>query len=251
MTNDWGLKKEYLHSTRQNLWNDDYFEFLVKRVWKIDKPVKVIDFGCGYGYLAQMLMTLIPDGSSYKGIDISETLIDEANEIFKDCNKEISFEVEDLNTYEPESEYDLVICQAVLRHLSKPLDILKKMISAAKKGGLVVCIEPSRPMENAGIYIESDKYNPFENDGFLRKKWMDEIEAGGRDYQIGMKIPVYMEQLGLSNVGVRINDFVDFVGIEGTSEIDSFLNNHSVDMKYKNSKAFVAARCHVISFGTK
>ena len=49
---DWGLKKEYLHSTRKNLWNNDYFEFLVKGVWKIDKPVRIIDFGCGYGYLA-------------------------------------------------------------------------------------------------------------------------------------------------------------------------------------------------------
>ena len=40
---DWGSEKVYLHSTRQNLWNNDYFEFLVKCVWKIDKPVKIID----------------------------------------------------------------------------------------------------------------------------------------------------------------------------------------------------------------
>ncbi|WP_408070210.1 hypothetical protein [Butyrivibrio sp. JL13D10] len=36
------------------MWNNDYFEFLVKCVWKIDKPVRIIDFGCGYGFLAQM-----------------------------------------------------------------------------------------------------------------------------------------------------------------------------------------------------
>ena len=41
---DWGKEKDYLTSTRQHMWNDDYFEFLVKFVWKIDKPVKIIDF---------------------------------------------------------------------------------------------------------------------------------------------------------------------------------------------------------------
>ena len=39
---DWGMEKSYLYSTRQHLWNNDYFEFLVKYVWKIDKPVRII-----------------------------------------------------------------------------------------------------------------------------------------------------------------------------------------------------------------
>lgn len=39
---DWGLEKDFLHSSRKNMWNNDYFEFLVKCVWKIDKPVRII-----------------------------------------------------------------------------------------------------------------------------------------------------------------------------------------------------------------
>ena len=252
---NWGLKKEYLHSTRAHLWNDDYFDFLVKCVWKIDKPVKILDFGCGYGYLAQMLIPLVPEGSSYWGIDISEDLIEEANDTFKDSKEHISFQVADLNEYEPDSEYDLVICQAVLRHIPNPDKILKKMVESTKNGGLVVCIEPSRPMENAGIYVESEDFDPFENDIFLKQKWIQEMQAGGRDYQIGMEIPVYMKQLGLKDVGVRINDYVDFVTTENvsesTTEIARFLSDHDINLKYEKSKGFVAARCHVISFGRK
>ncbi len=37
-------------------YNDDYLEFLVKIVWRIDQPVKMIDFGCGYGYLGLKLL---------------------------------------------------------------------------------------------------------------------------------------------------------------------------------------------------
>ena len=32
---DWNKEAEYLESTRQNLWNDDYFEFLVSKVFFI------------------------------------------------------------------------------------------------------------------------------------------------------------------------------------------------------------------------
>lgn len=34
---------------------------------------------------------------------------------------------------------------------------------------------------------------------------------GGCDFLIGSKIPIYMKQLGLVNVNVRVNDFVEFV----------------------------------------
>lgn len=250
---DWGSEKVYLHSTRQNLWNNDYYEFLVKCVWKIDKPVKIIDFGCGYGFLAQMLLPLVPKESLYKGVDISENLIDEAREIFSG-SKEVCFEVADLNEYEPDAEYDIAICQAVLRHVTKSEDIMKKMIGAVKENGLVICIEPSRRMENAGIYIDNRIYNPFENDDFLKQRWLSEEQFGGRDYQIGMKAPVFMEKLGLKNIGVRINDYVDFVSA-GTDDFESeqkrFMIDHGVDEKYAGSNGYLAARCHVISYGYK
>ena len=250
---DWGSKKKYLHSTRRNLWNNDYFEFLVKCVWKIDKPVRIIDFGCGYGYLAQMLLPLVPQGSTYKGVDISEDLIAEAQEIFSG-HKDVCFEIADLNDYEPDGKYDIAICQAVLRHLSDPEDILNKMIGAVKDNGLVICIEPSRRMENAGIYIDSRIYDPFENDDFLKQRWLSEERSGGRDYQVGMKVPIFMEKLGLKNVGVRINDYVDFVST-GTDACESehrrFITDHGVNEKYADSNGYLAARCHVISFGYK
>ena len=248
---DWGKESEYLHSTRRHLWNNDYFEFLVKCVWKIDKPVKIIDFGCGYGYLAQLFLPIIPKGSTYKGIDISEQLIENAKEIFYDNSESVSFEVADLNDYKPTAEYDVVICQAVLRHLPNPVQILKKMIDTAKDGGLVICTEPSRRLENAGVYIDSTDFYPFKNDDYLEQKWIKEIKSGGRDYQIGIKLPIVMERLGLKNIGVRINDYVDYVRSEDKDEISRFLSDHDVDSEFSDSNGFVAARCHVISYGNK
>ncbi|SEQ59945.1 class I SAM-dependent methyltransferase [Butyrivibrio sp. TB] len=251
---DWGQEKEYLHSTRQNLWNNDYFEFLVKCVWKLDKPVRIIDFGCGYGYLAQMILPLVPEGSTYKGIDISKDLIEDAKGIFSDRKVEVSFEAMDLNDYDPVAEYDIAICQAVLRHLNNPEDIVKKMTQSVKENGLVICIEPSRRMENAGIFVDDEAYDPFENDEFLRHKWLSEEKAGGRDYQIGMKTPVIMEKLGLKDIGVRINDYVDFISAgreDFEAEKTRFTKDLGLNGKYMEAKSFLAARCHVISFGYK
>ncbi|SDI74696.1 Methyltransferase domain-containing protein [Pseudobutyrivibrio sp. 49] len=244
---NWGKEKDYLTSTRQHMWNDDYFEFLVKCVWKIDKPVKIIDFGCGYGFLAQMLMPLVPEESSYKGIDISEELIKDARKQFANHGDTVSFEVADLNDYIPSADYDIAICQSVLRHLSNPEEILKKMIASVKTGGQVICIEPSRRLENAGLYIENQNFNPFEKDDFLKERWQSELEAGGRDFQIGMKAPVYMEKLGLKNIGVRLNDYVDYVCQE--DEKCRFIKDYGTESKYAKADTMLAARCHVISYG--
>ncbi len=131
---------------------------------------------------------------------------------------------------------------------------MKKMIGAVKENGLVICIEPSRRMENAGIFVDSSSYNPFENDDFLKQRWLSEEQYGGRDYQIGMKISVFMEKLGLKNVGVRINDYVDFVSAghaDCKSEQRRFITDHGLDEKYADSNSYLAARCHVISYGYK
>ena len=50
---DWNKEVGYLENTRKRMWTDDYFEFLVNQVWRIDHPVKILDVGCGYGDLGK------------------------------------------------------------------------------------------------------------------------------------------------------------------------------------------------------
>lgn len=79
----WDDQMEYLRNTRWLYYNDDYLEFLVQRVWKIENPVDLIDYGCGYGYLGLKLLPLLPEGSTYTGIDKGKELIRQAREIFQ------------------------------------------------------------------------------------------------------------------------------------------------------------------------
>ena len=59
---EWDDKLEFLKSIRKDWCNSDYIEFLVEKVWCINDPVKVVDFGCGYGYICDLLMPLLPAG---------------------------------------------------------------------------------------------------------------------------------------------------------------------------------------------
>ncbi|WP_425448806.1 helix-turn-helix domain-containing protein [Dethiothermospora halolimnae] len=207
----WDDKLDYLKKSRIGFWNNDYLEFLVSKVWKIIEPIDIIDFGCGYGYLGMVLLPILPKGSTYTGVDISDTLLEEAKSIFKYSKyvtKFIKSDVKDFNVHE---KYDMAICQAFLRHLTKPKDTLKKMVDSVIAGGMVVCIEVNRELENAGLYIKGTKYNPANKTTIMKKLWKTELESEGRDYFIGMKIPFYMQEYGLRNIDVRLNDKVNFI----------------------------------------
>ncbi|GAA4653495.1 class I SAM-dependent methyltransferase [Anaerocolumna aminovalerica] len=207
---EWDDKLEFLKSIRKDWCNSDYIEFLVEKVWCINDPVKVVDFGCGYGYICDLLMPLLPAGSTYTGIDNSNELIKAARKHLAHYEFEVNFVYADLLEYIPEEKYDLAICNAVLRHIPNPVKILEKMKNSVVKNGLVICFEVDRPIEEIGFYCsEIDNYSLGQSE--LYRKMCDyEYTTGGRDYRVGIKMPKFMQEIGLQNVSVRMNDSVKF-----------------------------------------
>jgi SAM-dependent methyltransferase len=214
----WNERLNFLKAVRTGWCNDDYIKFLIEKVWKINRAVNIVDFGCGFGYVGLMLLPILPEGSTYTGIDISETLLNEAENIFKDSGYSTKFIKADLNEYEPEEKYDIAISQAVLRHIPNAESVLKKMIQAVVPNGLVICMEGDLELEKAGQYFSGLDYIGLGLAELHRKMYRMELENGGRDYRFGVKIPVLMQELGLHNVGVRMNDSVKFVNPNGNSE---------------------------------
>lgn len=257
MGENWDNKIEYLKLTRDYFWNDDYLEFLIKHVWKINTPIKVLDFGCGYGYLGMKLLPLLPQGSTYTGIDIGKELLQTAKREFQNSSFEADFIETDLLDYVPLPKYDLAICQSVLRHIPQYKVILGKMIDSVAVGGRVVCLEINRRMENAGLYISDLECDINKHDEWLAKKWQEEIMNGGRDYLAGAKIPMYMEELGLKDVSVRVNDFAEYISPTHDKEnydkhIKSFLTEHGFnDTEITGNIKALNIRSMIITSGIK
>ena len=207
----WEKRLDYLKRTRKTMWNEDYISFLIHNVWKITEPITVLDCGCGYGSLGILLMPLLPEGSEYVGVDFSKTMIEAAEKYFYELEIQAQFVLSDIMEYKPSHQYDLVISQAVLRHVDNGEQFLRKMVSFTKGGGLLVSIECNREFEADGLFIRGMEYDKLCQHEGLSKLWKTELERQNRDYSIAMKMPHYMKEVGLKNISCRMNDKVTFL----------------------------------------
>lgn len=214
---NWDTK--YLKDSRTTMWNDDYMEFLVERVWKINKPVNVVDFGCGVGFMGGMLLPLLPKGSTYTGIDINKTLLNEAENIFKQSPYKTTFIEKDLREYIPEIKYDIAVCQTVLQHIPNPKIILEKMKDSVVENGSVICVEIDTITAIATAYFHGIRQSEILNlTNYQKLVEKDETEKDIHGGHIGMKVPVFMQELGLKDINVRVNDYVQFINPMGDKE---------------------------------
>lgn len=240
----WNHRLDYLLRTRKRYWNDDYVNFLISQVWKIDRPVSMLDCGCGYGSLGLLFLPLLPAGSAYTGIDFAEDLICNGKKLLEKQGLEATLLCKNVYEHSAEGCYDLVVCQAVLRHLDHAESFIQKMISFAKPGGYVVCMDVNREFESCGLYIEGLDYQELCCHEGLEKKWKTELEMQGRDYSAAIRAAHIMERQGLVDVDVRLNDKVEFVtpGQAGYEEAkNDFLqsNNWTSAMSREDEEALI------------
>ena len=131
------------------------------------------------------------------------------------------------------------------------------MIDSVVVGGRVVCLEINRRMENAGFYISGLEHNINKHDEWLNKRWQEESTNNNRDYLAGAKIPMYMEELELNDVSVRVNDFAEYISPNHDKgnydkHIKNFMAEHGFDSTeiIENINA-LNIRSMIISFGIK
>lgn len=208
---EWDNRLEYLRNTRDLYYNDDYLSFLVNSVWKISKPVHIVDYGCGYGYLGLKLLPLLPIGSRYTGIDKGKKLINEARELFRSLPYKVEFIEADVAEFEMESTYDIAVYHAFLLHMNDPKTILQKMIDSVVNGGNIICFEPHWISNMSSYYLNNLEQSEMIQLGVLQKLFEKDEKRHGKDGNIGIKLPVYLSELGVENIECRVSDKVNFV----------------------------------------
>ncbi|HEX2945372.1 MAG TPA: methyltransferase domain-containing protein [Clostridia bacterium] len=234
---NWNGKTDKLFKNRKYFWNDDYLSFLVKDVWHADKPVNIIELTCGEGYFGKQLLELLPAGSSYTGVD-NEFFVDRARSNFAKTEFDADFIISDIYSLKTDKKYDIAVCQAGLRHMNRPMEVLRIMTDAVKKGGLVACIDVNREFENDGLYIDDIGYDYLCTTFDFHKVWKKELECEGRDYAVGMRLPFYMRRLGLHDVDVRMNDRVVYVNPDTQDyeeKLRDFVEIHGWDKVFDTS----------------
>jgi SAM-dependent methyltransferase len=116
-------------------------EFLITHLNNISGSFQsVLELGCGFGRITQLLLSNYPNITEYLAVDISPDQIENAKSLLSSSKLpnnqvKVDFLVSDIQSLQLDKEYDLVILSEVLLHIL-PTDIdsiIKKLITLAKK----------------------------------------------------------------------------------------------------------------------
>mgnify|MGYP002649001155 FL=1 len=146
-----------------------------------DKVVKILDAGCGEGFITDLLARNV----ELIGLEYTREAID----IAKAANQEISFVQGDIYAIPFEkNEFDLVLCTEVLEHLERPDRALRELTRVASH--TILLTVPSEPWFCMGNLLTLKNVSRFGNPidhinhwtygGF--KKYVHSLTEGGQIY---------------------------------------------------------------------
>ena len=111
--------------------------YLNENVFTPDESTKsVLELGCGYGRITKLLLTKFPTLiKEYFAVDLSPHQIENAKKYVDSNNDKLIFSVSDIQSFDTNKKYDLVILSEVLLHvLPSEIDsIIKKILLLSDK----------------------------------------------------------------------------------------------------------------------
>lgn len=175
---------------------------------------------------------MLPNGSTYTGIDKGMELIDQANKIFSKLPYDAKFIGCDIENVELEKKYDIAVSHAFLLHMPNPKSILQKMVDCVQDNGMVICFEPHWIGNMANNYLDGIGQSNVIRLGILQELYERDHKRTGKDGNIGIQLPIMLSQLGLRNVGCRVSDKVNFLDqnmdLESKNMLYSSLNEEGL-----------------------
>ncbi|MDE6213923.1 MAG: class I SAM-dependent methyltransferase, partial [Lachnospiraceae bacterium] len=121
-------EKYKIASTHQKEWGQS----LISKI-SLQGNERILDLGCGDGYLTEQLALLAPNGKVL-GIDASVGMIQTAKKI---CRDNLDFLHMDINSLCFSDEFDIIFSNAALHWVKDHTHILQNSHAALKPGGIL------------------------------------------------------------------------------------------------------------------
>lgn len=122
---------------------------------------RVLDVGCGSGYLTRVMAAIVAPGGMAHGVDPSAAAITHARGLTRRSNCTFSGGIaEDLET--PDASYDVVVSSLVIHHLPEALRsrAIQEMFRVLRPGGSVLVAEFRPPRGTLGRALIARFHGP-------------------------------------------------------------------------------------------
>jgi 2-polyprenyl-3-methyl-5-hydroxy-6-metoxy-1,4-benzoquinol methylase len=122
-------------------------------------PLKVLDVGCGTGFLAMRMAEL---GHTAVGVDLSEDMLAEARRKTEGTRLAVTFQVGDAEAPSPDgAPYDVILERHVLWTLPQPREAVRAWQALLRPGGLLILIEGIFEMSDRTVYPQLEAQLPL------------------------------------------------------------------------------------------
>ncbi len=162
---------------------------------------RCLEVGAGHGSIARWLAQAVGPGGSVVAVDIDTRFL-------TDLPRNV--EVRELDIREQGVErggYDLAHCRALLMHLPRPGDVVKRMAEALKPGGLLLAEEGDYGLYHYGGHPDADELNR------VARQSLDALTAAGIvDASFGRGLPGLLMDAGLTFLRAQVDTGVSRPG---------------------------------------
>jgi ubiquinone/menaquinone biosynthesis C-methylase UbiE len=167
--------------------------------------MRCLDLGCGGGEVTFELALLAGPAGSVTGLDMDEVKLGLARDAAGQRGiTNVEFRAANVNDWDEPGGYDFVYCRFLLQHLSRPVDLLRRMWRGVKPGG-AIAVEDA---DFGGLFCDPD------NGGFdfYRRMYQRVCQRSGGDPTIGRKLRRYFLRAGITSPEVRLVQVIDETG---------------------------------------
>jgi ubiquinone/menaquinone biosynthesis C-methylase UbiE len=210
-----------------------------------------LDLGCGSADVTFELARLVGPGGHVTGVDMDEVKLGFAREsATKQGIANVTFRVANVNDWHEENAYDLAYSRFLLEHLSRPVDLLKRMWAAVRPGG-VIAVEDA---DFDGLFSEPAN-SGFE---FYKRSYPEVLARHGGDSTTGRKLYRYFLEAGIAGPSLRLVQRVDSTGeaktlslstLEATADAivaEGLASRDEIDASIESLRAFTDDRSTLV-----